>query len=55
MSKFLIYDVFMFLNIVLILANITDPDEMWLYERYHLGFHFLLKYWITGIQYRRVK
>ena len=33
------YDVFLSLNVVLILTNIADPDEMQHYAAFHLGLH----------------
>ena len=44
-------DVFMFLNVVLTLANSTDPDEMQHYAAFHLGLHCLPKYPFRGFQY----
>ena len=39
MSKFLTFDEFMSLKIVLILANSADPNEMPHYVAFHLGFY----------------
>ena len=36
---FLNYDVYLFLIVVLILANSADPDEMQNYSAFHLDFH----------------
>ena len=47
MSKFLNYDVFLFLKIVFILAK---PDEIPPYVAFNLGLHCLSKYLFTGMQ-----
>ena len=49
-SKFLNYNVFLFLKIVFILANSADPGEMPPYVAFHLGFHCLPKYLYINIQ-----
>ena len=36
---FLSYDVFLSLEVVLILANSEDPDEMQHFAAFHLGLH----------------
>ena len=38
------------LKIVFVLANSAYPDEMLLYASFHLGFHCLPKYLLTGNQ-----
>ena len=42
--KFLDYDVFLSLKVVLILANSANPDELQHYAAFHLGLHCLPKY-----------
>ena len=49
--KFLNYDVFLYLKIVLMLANSVDPDEMQHYAAFHLGLHCLPTYPFRGFQY----
>ena len=39
------------LKVVLILANIADPDEMQHYAAFHLGLHCLPKYPFRGFEY----
>ena len=51
--KFLNYDTFQSLKIVLMCANNADPDEMQHYATFHLGLHCLLKYPFKGFQYRK--
>ena len=41
MKKYLKYDVFLSLQVVLILANSADPDEMQHYAAFHLSLHCL--------------
>ena len=45
------YDVFLFLKVVLLLENSTDPDEKQNYAVFHLGLHYLPKYPFGGFQY----
>ena len=47
------YNVFLSLNVVLILANSADPDEMQHYAAFLLGLHFLPKYRFRGFQYAK--
>ena len=54
MLKFLNYDKFMSLKIVLILVNSADPGEMPPYAAFHLGLHCLLKY-LTVSRMKRPK
>ena len=42
------YDVFLSLNVVLILANSEDPDKMQHYAAFHLGPYCLPKYSYRG-------
>ena len=42
---------FLSLKVVLILANIADPDEMQYDAAFHLGLHCLPKYPFSGFQY----
>ena len=49
-KNYLIYDVFLFLKVVLILANSADPDEMQHYAAFHLGLHCLPTYSFRGFQ-----
>ena len=51
--KFLNYDAFQSLKIILMRANSADPDEMQRYAAFHLGLHCLLKYPFRGFQYRK--
>ena len=44
------YDVYMSLKIVFILANSADPDEMLHYAALHLDIHCLTKYLFIDIQ-----
>ena len=50
---FIFYDVFLSLNVVLILklVNGVDPDEMQQYAAFHLDLHCLQKYPFKGFQY----
>ena len=41
------------LAIILVLANIIDPDEMLCYALFHLGLHCLPKYQLRGFQYTK--
>ena len=50
-KKFLYYDVFISLKVVLMLANSADPDEMQHYAAFHLGLHCLPKYVFMGFQH----
>ena len=43
---------FLFLNAVLILANIADPDEMQ-HTAFHLGLHYLQTYSFRGFHYKK--
>ena len=45
---FLNYDAFLYLKLVLILANSADPDEMQHYAAFHLGLRCLPKYPFRG-------
>ena len=50
-KSFLNYDVFLFLNVVLILSNSADPDEMQHNAAFHFGLHYLPKHPFRGFQY----
>ena len=50
---YLNYDVFLSLKVVLILANIADPDEMQHYAAFHLGLQSLQKYPFRGFPYTK--
>ena len=50
---FLNYNVFLFLKVVLILANSAGPVEMWHYAAFHLGLHCLPKYPLRGFHYTK--
>ena len=43
----------MSLKVILILANMTDPDEMQHYAAFHLGLHYLPKYQFRGFEYTK--
>ena len=45
---FLNNDVFLSLNVVLILLNSADPHEIQLYAAFHMGLHCLPKYSYRG-------
>ena len=45
--------IFLSLKIDFVLANSADPDEMLIYETFHLGLHCLLKYLFRGFQYTK--
>ena len=47
-GRILNYDVFLSINVVLILANSYNPDEMPHYAAFHLGLHCLPKYLFRG-------
>ena len=47
------YDVFLTLEIILIIANSGDPDEMQHCAAFHLGLHCLPKYPFRGLQYTK--
>ena len=47
-SKFLNFNIFLSLKIVLILANSADPDEMQHDAAFHLGLYCLQKYPFRG-------
>ena len=49
------YDVFLFLNVVLILANSADPYEMQHYAAFHQGLYCLPKYLFRGFLYIKGK
>ena len=49
-SKCLNFNIFLFLKIILILANSADPDEMPPNAAFHLGLQCLPKYLLIGIQ-----
>ena len=42
------YDVFLSVKVVLILANSADPDEMQHNAAFHLGLHCLPEYLVSG-------
>ena len=52
-SKFLNYDVFLSLHVVLILASSAYPDEMQHHAAFHLGLHCLSKYLFRGFQHTK--
>ena len=52
-KKFLNYDVFLSLKVVLILANSADPDEMQHYAAFHLGLPCLPKYLFRRFLYTK--
>ena len=45
--------IYLFLNVVLILANNADPDEMQHHAAFYLGLHYLPKYLFNGFQYTK--
>ena len=49
----LLYDVFLSLKVVLIIANSVDSDEMQHNAAFHLGLHCLPKYPLRGFQYTK--
>ena len=53
--KFLNYDVFLSLYVVLILANSADPNELQHNAAFHLGRHCLPKYLFRGFSIQRVR
>ena len=44
---------FLSMKIVFVLANSTDPDEMWHNAQFHLGQHCLSKYAFMSLSYTK--